>query len=446
MKSLCLSVHFSHGAYNGEEWPPSPRRLFHALLAGNRIGCRKLAFGNDEEAAIRWLESLDPPEILVPPHTVGGRHVEYGKNNDAKRENVEKWHCPRHCSEPLIYRWRIADGEERLAETIARMSQRIIALGLGKDSAWAHGAVVDAESNGNVAGERQRYRPVSGAGNLKLSVPYRGIYDLIEARWERRTQWPKLPHRDRMASYAIGPDAQFEVSVFRLEDREHPGFLVAFPWSSSVAIAAWTRHAAGVAMEGADPSWVSRLVMGHCERHEIPHRWAYVPLPWVDPKFGDGMIRRIAVLWRKGPNGEGAGRLDGFVLTDPAGRPKARIVADRTAPKLAQASSAWRSVTPVVFRRHWLRKGRPRWDLARRMIESVIADVGISPEWLVDFDVRSEPFFRGCLHANQASAPKHLRSYPRMHLGLRFRQPVTGPLVLGHGRYAGLGLMAPDVL
>lgn len=71
---LVISVTFLHGRYHGsrgqgerDPWPPSPLRLFQALVAGARSGCRASLWTDAKIEAFRWLERLDPPGIVAPP-------------------------------------------------------------------------------------------------------------------------------------------------------------------------------------------------------------------------------------------------------------------------------------------------------------------------------------------------------------------------------------------
>ena len=64
IRYLLFSVRFLDDRYhgltdNGEspEWPPSPFRLYQALVAGNARG---LTLSNPLRDALRWLETLDP--------------------------------------------------------------------------------------------------------------------------------------------------------------------------------------------------------------------------------------------------------------------------------------------------------------------------------------------------------------------------------------------------
>src|SRR5690349_2061189 len=65
-----LSIRFLDNRYhgltdNGErpEWPPSPFRVFQALIAGNAHGTE---LSQPLTEALEWLQSLEPPDIFAP--------------------------------------------------------------------------------------------------------------------------------------------------------------------------------------------------------------------------------------------------------------------------------------------------------------------------------------------------------------------------------------------
>src|SRR5579884_3926444 len=59
MSALVLHVRLHDGRYHGEgDWPPSPARLFQALVAGGGLAG---PLGNGEREALRWLEKKGPP-------------------------------------------------------------------------------------------------------------------------------------------------------------------------------------------------------------------------------------------------------------------------------------------------------------------------------------------------------------------------------------------------
>jgi len=70
---LCISVtlldNLFHGKRDGDEpeWPPSPMRLFQALLAGSKLASRNGNWNGAKAAAFRWLENLKAPLVIAPP-------------------------------------------------------------------------------------------------------------------------------------------------------------------------------------------------------------------------------------------------------------------------------------------------------------------------------------------------------------------------------------------
>jgi CRISPR-associated protein Csb2 len=72
-RHLCISVTFLDPLFHGKgdrdepEWPPSPMRLFQALLAGSRTGCRDREWSDMKAEAYRWLEKREEPPVIITP-------------------------------------------------------------------------------------------------------------------------------------------------------------------------------------------------------------------------------------------------------------------------------------------------------------------------------------------------------------------------------------------
>ena len=80
MPRLLISVRFHDGRYHGRlDWPPSPARLFQALVAGAAQG---QMLTEEDRRALLWFETLDPPEIAAPPMRAGQGFRNYVPNND----------------------------------------------------------------------------------------------------------------------------------------------------------------------------------------------------------------------------------------------------------------------------------------------------------------------------------------------------------------------------
>lgn len=74
---LTLSVTFLDPTYHGRrtggepEWPPSPLRLFQALVAAAAARWGEHQRLDTPVAAFEWLESLPAPAIVAPPSDAG---------------------------------------------------------------------------------------------------------------------------------------------------------------------------------------------------------------------------------------------------------------------------------------------------------------------------------------------------------------------------------------
>ena len=90
MDTLCISVTYLDDRYNGQtergpEWPPSPWRLYQALLAASAHN------GDEDQDAFRAMEQLPPPHMLAPEVTRGQSRKTYVPNNasDIKLDRQE---------------------------------------------------------------------------------------------------------------------------------------------------------------------------------------------------------------------------------------------------------------------------------------------------------------------------------------------------------------------
>ena len=78
---LDLTVRFLDDRYHGSDWPPSPARLFQALVAGSKTGAPAREWNADRQGALEWLESLEPPNIFSRTKSDGQRFTIYVPNN-----------------------------------------------------------------------------------------------------------------------------------------------------------------------------------------------------------------------------------------------------------------------------------------------------------------------------------------------------------------------------
>lgn len=104
----------------------------------------------------------------------------------------------------------------------------------------------------------------------------------------------------------------------------------------------------------------------------------------------------------------------------------------------------WASATPVVLDRHPGAIGRERRALARAHSTIAAACKRIGLPEPCEIELRSAPFFTGSAPAKQFRRRRGSKDpRPLLHVRLRFDSLVSGPVLIGAGRYRGLGLLRP---
>ena len=196
MTTVRITVDWLDRTYHGEEWPPSPWRMFGAMRAGS---ARHYPDNPALDAAMRHLETLDPPVITAPRAEVRAPVTAAVPNNDADRELAlyargEPAHAreqhrrsvslrtrrPRVVDGELAYDWPATPGTAGHAGAIATIARCISALGLGVDLAVVRAELVERPAP--LAGVR--YTP-SAAGRRILDVPYPGAFEALEERYRQ---------------------------------------------------------------------------------------------------------------------------------------------------------------------------------------------------------------------------------------------------------------------
>ncbi|MCH8244053.1 MAG: type I-U CRISPR-associated protein Cas5/Cas6, partial [Planctomycetes bacterium] len=218
-------------------------------------------------------------------------------------------------------------------------------------------------------------------------------------------------------------------------------------------IAAMVRH---VACESAKsesdrfPGGSNAYVRGKVDQSiDNPARFSYQPVPTIGHIHADGLIRRVLIAEHAGGDGThvswAAQRLRGVSLLDEkTGEPIAILDAmpsrDSVTAHYLGPSSSWSSVTPVIL------PGFDDGKLKKRdaLVLKAIRQAGIPVEAVESFTLRKAPFWPGSQHPREYRRPSYLRHYPAWHMYIRFRQPVSGPLMIGAGRHGGLGVLATE--
>ena len=202
----------------------------------------------------------------------------------------------------------------------------------------------------------------------------------------------------------------------------------------------------------------------------------FLGLPWVEQQHSDGRLMGLAIsiphsldsdsrrtLLRAVGTWEHQTEISGSALKLTLGRGGVlnlhRVVGVSDLVTLRpriwqQPARRWFSVTPIALPRHPgpLGKGTAAarskaWKRAEQAVVDSCRHIGLPTP--ADVTLSLEPFVPGVRPAGQYPAFRQglLRGKPvarrLVHASASFDRPVEGPLVLGAGRYLGLGLMRP---
>lgn len=507
MSYLCISVTFLDGTYHGRgnrgepEWPPSPLRLFQAMVAAASVGGNG-PLSSGVEQALNWLAGRPNPVIVAPSHRFGQayrlsvpnnamdivasawcRGNETSKDANPATHRAMKTVRPTHLIDGnrVFCLWRIDDNPsaETLGhvERLAAMARRVVALGWGIDLVAGHGEILSEGDIDRLPGERWS---ASVGGTYTLRVPTSGT---LRALTDRHAMFLRRLDQNRLAPVAALSGSAFGQVAYARDWQPSPRPIAAlqllkldasgfrpFDALQSVAIAGMLRHAASRAAEqsGWTRDRINSFVLGHGESkrgaaHEPvgPARFAYVPLPSIERRGKGGTAavvtavrRAIVTVLSDGPHHEidwARRMLSGCELVSEQGsRPKALVSlapeSDRGIRPYLRPSSVWATVTPVVLPGRDDRRSRKTEALLRKAI--VQAGFSQMLARCAQLEWHHVGFRPGTDLATRYFAPKHLQTYPRYHVRLTWRHPngepidVPGPIVIGGGRYGGLGTFA----
>jgi CRISPR-associated protein Csb2 len=107
--------------------------------------------------------------------------------------------------------------------------------------------------------------------------------------------------------------------------------------------------------------------------------------------------------------------------------------------KYIEAAEQWATVTPIILPGHLNGRGLVRRQT--KLVLKSLAHAGIMTP-VSEIRLQSEPVFPGAERAGCYRVPEYLRHFTKAHAIITFSEAVIGPVILGAGRYVGLGLMA----
>ncbi len=409
-----LTVRFLDPVFHGRrdggepEWPPSPLRVFQALLAAAAARGRSEELNAGARAALEWLAARPPPRVIAPATTRGVAYSRSVPNNamdivghawsrghvsdtgDASpnKHRTMKTICPVRLvdGDAVRYLWELPerpnDDESARVELLCEFARSIVALGWGVDQVVAQGAIAAAAEAAAWPGER--WSPHGSASGMRLRVPKGGTVGALidrHQRWLRRiagdefTAPPPLTAFELVEYRRATDPTRRPLAVFSLRAPDTDGLRAFDTTRRGLTVAGMLRHATREAAHNA--GWPEReidaFVLGHGEARDArehvsvgARRFAYWPLPSIEARAGGGThvvgsIRRVALASfadDAGPQLAWAQRaLSGRELQPEAdARPAALLTElpddDRVLAQYQCPATDWATVTPVVLPGH----------------------------------------------------------------------------------------------
>ncbi len=499
--ALLVTVRLHEGRYHGldnrhaPEWPPAPARLFQALLAGAARGVTVPAAA---QVALDWLQTLPPPVIAAPRGTPGQAYLSYVPNNDldvelpgrrheeaVARTRVGKRIRPTlfNAAAPIVYCWLAGDDAgENHAPALGVLADGLYQLGRGPDMAWADADLLDADDaerrildHGGVVyrpadhGPRGRHLLCPGPGTREsLTVRFVGTRARfqVDAAGRRAVRAFVQPPKPRFRQVAYG--AEPHRLVFELRRSDARAAYAGWGLRGAAELVQSARDKAAGHLQAAVPELgdsVERYLIGRgAGEADKASRAQIVPLPSVGHEHVDLLIRRLEIRVPQtcplAPE-DIAWAFSQVAWMDDDGevvRELHRVEPDRMVSRFEQRARRWRSVTPLALAGARRRRIDPdhQSEEAKKGVERAVEEAravaavrhalrhGHVAVPAAQVRVQREPFERHGALADRFAPGTRFRKETLWHAAITFTEPVSGPLLLGDGRFVGLGLMRPD--
>ncbi len=481
-RALTITVRLLSDRWHGEgDWPPSPFRLFQALVAGS-YGGRWRSEGDRaaNDRAFAWLERLDPPLVLAPRKRVAAPVQYFVPNNDLDSVGNDPRRSPDirtakvlkpliiEGDEPFVFIWEF-ETEPDNAELIVGLCERLHTFGRGLDGAFASAMVGDVDAAKSLADEYRGSiaRPTSTGGGRATYLPcpepgsLRSLHERFDATRSRFARVGtgrkaviefRQPPKGSMRLVAYDRPSQYFTFEFR--EREESGAFYPIRLTQSSAVAKAVRDLASERLSAStEPMLIEKFIFGRgTSGEESRQRVRFVPLPSVGTSFTDPSIRRIVVelppecpiaasdlQWAL--SGQALGSIGSIRLVEATTNTMAALYG------IGRSSRRWQTVTPAVLPTPHLRGrngARARLDAEKSAALDVVQALrhaGVRAR-ATDVRVQREPFVERGLRAD-AFEPDRFAIDRLYHVDVSFDGEVSGLLSIGDGRWMGLGLMRP---
>lgn len=492
MPYLLISIHFLEGRFHGrdargrQQWPPSPATLFQALTAGAARGCN---IPEQDCQALAWLEHLEPPLVLAPPARSGQAVRSYVPNNDldtlqgdpariGKIRSAKQQHPFLFDKElPLLYAWSFDTGMEQAARCCT-IAKRLYQLGRGVDMAWAVAEILEQSHAETLlhSGRGRIYRPCLQGDGRRLTCPQPGSLQSMQLRQEGiSNQYRRIPGKARGLALSRAPKPRFRQVpyqcpparlLYEARTTTKQSAFISWPQTDAVRYVELVRNGAAEKLKTALPNKADTVhrVFGLCRNAtdaDKANRLRIIPLPSIGHAHADRGIRRLLVEippdcplelgdvnWAFsgfGPHDPETGDVPWMLEPAEDNSMLVHYAIDETDRQLYRK---WRTVTPVALptvRSNGRSNGTERAENEQQAaiaFSHALRHAGL-PSKPASVRVQREPFDAKGARAEDFAAGTRFASNRSWHVEFTSEQSISGPVVVGNGRYLGLGLFRP---
>jgi len=421
------------------EWPPHPARLFSALVAS----CYAGSFGEAGREALRWLEGQGEPLIRAGRASRPCRVQAFVPSNDELTAPSARKKSPRvfpsvSLEESRVrFVWPDADPTGGTRGVLERIAANVAYLGRAA-------SLVRVSVHGSGTSNFSHVPDQAGETVLRVAVPGRlAELENAFARGHRPPSGAQRPYRVLARDEVEPPVLGVFDDMIVLRCVGGPRL----PVEAGLSLTAIFRKAMIAKAESAQV--LSGLIHGH---DRSPHA-AFAALPYIGYDHADGRIMGVAIILPADTTLRerrevlqvastvkqiNMGAL-GELLVDLAD--EAELPFTLRAATWSRPSRVWMTATPMLLDRFPKKPGKG--PTVGEIIATSCLRAGFPRPSCVRYGHHSR--LKGVPPVAQFNLRRTDDEAPRMavHAEIEFDERVAGPLLLGAGRYFGLGLLRP---
>jgi len=415
---ITLRIDFPHGVYRAAEptapdhpeYPPAPDRVFQALVAS---ACEQ----GIDPAPLQALEAA--PELwcgMAEQIHTGINYVPGAFTVAGKRQAVERARPEVRVTQPVYMSWPEAPPD--LAGWLGPVLAGFGYLGRS-DSPVLISLSPSPDAN------LTRLLP-DPHGEELIRVPSPGRLTALltaHAAGRRAPTATRVGYTDQR----IWPSPWGEMFILR-------------PLRGELHHAALLGESLRLATMSQAPEPLPAMLHGHEVISSTADHAAWVTLPDVGHPWAQGAVLGIGMVLPRHASEEErtacvlplsrVNRIGTLPVRRPAATERLQGIDSRT---WSRPARIWTTVTPIVLDRH-----PKRGQAVEGLVADSVTRAGFPPPRAIelpDWPMRGVPSARSFI----ARGPGH-----RTHARLHFTDPVRGPMLIGRGRYFGLGLLRPE--